>query len=93
MSHDAIMALGLGFGDPSALDNVHFGWLTVPLMSSLGQYFKRFITTRPMFCSQRGGAMLFCMENLYSFSEMVSFRLNQSGTLFLIQMSIDIQHQ
>ena len=67
MSHDAVMALGLGFGYPEALDNIHFGWLTIPLMSSVGQYPKFFITTMPMFCSQRDGAMLFCMENLYSF--------------------------
>ena len=69
MSHDAVMALGLGFGDPSALDDVHFAWLTIPLMSSVGQYFKRFIITTPTvtFCSQLDGAMLFRMENLHSF--------------------------
>jgi hypothetical protein len=61
------MALGLGFGDPSALDNVHFGWLAVPLMGSVGQYSKYFITIAPMFCSQCDRAMLFCMEDLYSF--------------------------
>jgi hypothetical protein len=77
------MALGLGFGDPSALDNLDFGWLTVPLMSSLGQYSKCFMTTTPMVCSQCDRAMLFCMENLYSFSDVVCFHLNHSGALFL----------
>jgi hypothetical protein len=67
MSHDAVVSLGLGFGDPSALNNINFSWLTVPLTTSVGQYFKRFIATTPMFCSQRDRAMLSCMENLYSF--------------------------
>jgi hypothetical protein len=36
MSHDAVMALGLGFGDLSALDAIHFAWITIPLMSTIG---------------------------------------------------------
>jgi hypothetical protein len=44
MTHDAVMALGLGFGNPSALDDAHFSWLTIPLMSSIGPYFRRFMT-------------------------------------------------
>ena len=67
MSHDAVMALGLGFGDPSALDNDHFAWMTIPLLSAIGQYFKHFINAPPTFCSQRDCTMLFCMENLYFF--------------------------
>jgi hypothetical protein len=66
MSHDAVMALGFGFGDPTALDSVHFAWLTVPLITSVGQFFKRFTATMPMFCSQRDRTMLFRMENLHS---------------------------
>jgi hypothetical protein len=69
MGHDAVMALGLGFGNPEALDNVHFAWVTIPLMSSVGQYLKTLHNhyTTLTFCSQRNGTMLFRMENLYSF--------------------------
>ena len=39
MSHDAVMALGLGFGDRAALDSVHFDWLTLPLITAIGEHF------------------------------------------------------
>jgi hypothetical protein len=93
MSHDAVVALGLGFGDPVALDSVHFSWLTIPLLGAIGQYLKRFLTTAFTFRSQRDSAMLFCMENLYYFKDVVCFHLGLSGALLLSQMAVDIQHQ
>jgi len=36
MTHDAFTNFGTGFGNISTLRGVHFDWLTIPIMSSLG---------------------------------------------------------
>ncbi|KAJ7705706.1 hypothetical protein B0H16DRAFT_1635820 [Mycena metata] len=38
ISHDAFANFGYGFGDISALTNMHFDWLTVPIMSGLASF-------------------------------------------------------
>jgi hypothetical protein len=36
VTHDAFAAFGYGYGDLSALTNVGFAWLSIPVMSGLG---------------------------------------------------------
>ncbi len=36
VTHDAFAMFGYGFGDIETLTDMHFNWLTVPIMSAAG---------------------------------------------------------
>jgi hypothetical protein len=37
VTHDAFAMFGYGFGDVQAVTDIHFNWLTVPIMSGIGK--------------------------------------------------------
>ncbi len=65
VTHDAFSMFGYGFGDIEALTDMHFNWLTVPIMSAAGTrgifFWPASITYHEYSCLCRAGVL--CIPN------------------------------
>ncbi|KAK0241067.1 hypothetical protein EDD85DRAFT_992527, partial [Armillaria nabsnona] len=97
ISHDVFAVFGYGFGDLEALTEIHFNWLTVPIMSaaaaSVGQGFcayRIFILSRsrtvPAFvvCLSLTSSMGAIITGVYSFQANDITKLNNRKTSIVV---------